>query len=374
MAARLIDLGLEALISPRYATGAIVARPVPWIGAAAALLSLGVLAAARQLRDWEQPNVDATIVAALEQAARATDPAEQRRLRANAASLLYTTYYNRAREAAKRVSFERVSEATADDAASITLERMVTGQLPLPADGRVGCAFVFEAVRRSRLKDPASDTPAVRVRARREDIGEALHGQAYDPTQVEKLYKCERSVDLARALLGDAYDVLASRLGPERATAFVEAYTLHTSGLLPVWDAGGIIGLRSGPETERQRGSGGLTFAEIGTVCGVSHTGAQKQVHAVEEAIKAVAKARRAAKTYAAQEADCRKQLSQVAREIGALERKEKARRIAQKFYPLRQPTRLEPQPDVHLRIAPEEAPEGEGAWSDVPIRRRMTP
>ena len=341
-----------------------------------AVLGLGVLGVAAgrvQKRDWEQPEVDATIAAALERARATTDPTEARRLRSNAAALLYTTYYNRAREAASRMYCGRVSEATADDAASITLQKVVDGDIPLPENGRVGCFFVGEALRRARLKDPASDERAAPANTKPlspADVFAAAHGAAYDPVHIEALFKREKSLGNATQLLAAAHKNLESHVGRPLARAFMEAFTLHTANLLPVWSEGAITGLRASGVDKAQ----GLTQAEIGTLYNISPAGALKRAKKVEEFVQAELEARKAALALgrlSQQERDlCRKELAMVAREIGEAERKQKARRVAQKFYPLLPRTRVTAE-GTPLRFRVGEEDDGEEAEGTPPQQKR---
>lgn len=376
MAPRLIDVGLQALVAPRFATGALVSRRGMGFAIGMAVLGLGVLGVAAgrvQKRDWEQPEVDATIAAALERARATTDPTEARRLRSNAAALLYTTYYNRAREAASRMYCGRVSEATADDAASITLQKVVDGDIPLPENGRVGCFFVGEALRRARLKDPASDERAAPANTKPlspADVFAAAHGAAYDPVHIEALFKREKSLGNATQLLAAAHKNLESHVGRPLARAFMEAFTLHTANLLPVWSEGAITGLRASGVDKAQ----GLTQAEIGTLYNISPAGALKRAKKVEEFVQAELEARKAALALgrlSQQERDlCRKELAMVAREIGEAERKQKARRVAQKFYPLLPRTRVTAEgPPLRFRVGEED--DGEEAEGTPPQQKR---
>lgn len=376
MAPRLIDVGLQALVAPRFATGALVSRRGMGFAIGMAVLGLGVLGVAAgrvQKRDWEQPEVDATIAAALERARATTDPTEARRLRSNAAALLYTTYYNRAREAASRMYCGRVSEATADDAASITLQKVVDGDIPLPENGRVGCFFVGEALRRARLKDPASDERAAPANTKPlspADVFAAAHGAAYDPVHIEALFKREKSLGNATQLLAAAHKNLESHVGRPLARAFMEAFTLHTANLLPVWSEGAITGLRASGVDKAQ----GLTQAEIGTLYNISPAGALKRAKKVEEFVQAELEARKAALALgrlSQQERDlCRKELAMVAREIGEAERKQKARRVAQKFYPLLPRTRVTAE-GTPLRFRVREEDDGEEAEGTPPQQKR---
>ena len=376
MAPRLIDVGLQALVAPRFATGALVSRRGMGFAIGMAVLGLGVLGVAAgrvQKRDWEQPEVDATIAAALERARATTDPTEARRLRSNAAALLYTTYYNRAREAASRMYCGRVSEATADDAASITLQKVVDGDIPLPENGRVGCFFVGEALRRTRLKDPASDERAAPANTKPlspADVFAAAHGAAYDPVHIEALFKREKSLGNATQLLAAAHKNLESHVGRPLARAFMEAFTLHTANLLPVWSEGAITGLRASGVDKAQ----GLTQAEIGTLYNISPAGALKRAKKVEEFVQAELEARKAALALgrlSQQERDlCRKELAMVAREIGEAERKQKARRVAQKFYPLLPRTRVTAE-GTPLRFRVGEEDDGEEAEGTPPQQKR---
>lgn len=376
MAPRLIDVGLQALVAPRFATGALVSRRGMGFAIGMAVLGLGVLGVAAgrvQKRDWEQPEVDATIAAALERARATTDPTEARRLRSNAAALLYTTYYNRAREAASRMYCGRVSEATADDAASITLQKVVDGDIPLPENGRVGCFFVGEALRRARLKDPASDERAAPANTKPlspADVFAAAHGAAYDPVHIEALFKREKSLGNATQLLAAAHKNLESHVGRPLARAFMEAFTLHTANLLPVWSEGAITGLRASGVDKAQ----GLTQAEIGTLYNISPAGALKRAKKVEEFVQAELEARKAALALgrlSQQERDlCRKELAMVAREIGEAERKQKARRVAQKFYPLLPRTRVTAE-GTPLRFRVGEEDDGEEAEGTPPQQKR---
>lgn len=380
MAPRLIDVGLQALVAPRFATGAIVSRRGMGFAIGMAVLGLGVLGVAAgrvQKRDWEQPEVDATIAAALERARATTDPTEARRLRSNAAALLYTTYYNRAREAAGRMYYGRVSEATADDAASITLQKVVDGEIPLPENGRVGCFFVGEALRRARLKDPASEEKAAPDLAASKavspaDVFAAAHGAAYDPVHIEELYRREKSLGNAAHLLSAAHKQLESQVGRPLARAFMEAFTLHTANLLPVWSQGpeSITGLRASGIDKAQ----GLTQEEIGLLYNISRNGALKRARKVEEIVQAELQARKTALALgrlSQQERDlCRKELALVAREIGETERKQKARRVAQKFYPLLPRTRVAGE-GSSLRFRVGEEDDGEEAEGTPPQQKR---